>query len=137
MPIIIRNIMAVVAGIITGSLINSGVLQVGMYLLPLPEGVNISTPEGLASGLALFRWYDFITPFLAHALGTFAGASITVLIAARRKWHLSLVVGIFFFLGGAYLVHLLPAPLWFEVLDLVLAYVPPTYLANRLFSDGQ
>jgi hypothetical protein len=137
MPVIIRNIMAVVAGILAGSLINSGILTVGAYIIPYPEGVDTSTPEGLAAGIAQFRLVDFITPFLAHAVGTFAGASVAVLIASTNKLHLSLVVGVFFFLGGAYMVHLLPAPLWFEVLDLALAYLPPTYLANRLFSGRQ
>ena len=37
-------------------------------------------------------------------------------------------IGAIFFLGGAYMVSLLPSPMWFNILDLVGAYIPMGYL---------
>ena len=39
-----------------------------------PKGVDVTTMEGLKAYLHLFEPKHFIFPFLAHALGTFAGA---------------------------------------------------------------
>jgi hypothetical protein len=45
------------------------------------------------------------------------------------------VVGAFFFLGGLYMVSILPAaPLWFDVLDLALAYFPMAWAGAKLAS---
>ena len=42
------------------------------------------------------------------------------------------VVGALFLCGGIANVVMLPAPLWFEVLDLVTAYLPMAWLGARL-----
>jgi hypothetical protein len=47
----------------------------------------------------------------------------------RSKFYSFFVAGLFFF-GGAYMVSVLPAPIWFNVLDLVVAYFPMMYLAQ-------
>jgi hypothetical protein len=43
----------------------------------------------------------------------------------------ALVVGGFFLIGGIASVFLLPAPLWFSVVDLLLAYLPTAWLGQR------
>ena len=71
-------------------------------------------------------------PFLAHALGTLAGAWLAALLAASHKMGLALGIGVLFLAGGISAVVMLPAPLWFEVLDLLLAYIPMAWLGGRL-----
>ena len=76
-------------------------------------------------------------PFLAHALGTFVGALVAAIIAASRKMTFALVIGCVFLLGGIYMVTVLPAPMWLNVADLLLAYIPLAYLAGKLMARNK
>ena len=67
MPPVVKNILAVVVGIIAGSLVNFGLVNVGPTVIPLPEGADVSTMEGLKDSMKLFAPANFIFPFLAHA----------------------------------------------------------------------
>lgn len=42
------------------------------------------------------------------------------------------VVGAFFLLGGLVNTFMLPAPLWFGVLDLLCAYLPMAWIGGSL-----
>ena len=74
----------------------------------------------------------FIIPFIAHALHAFIGSIIACKIATNNKMRLAMVVGLFVFLGGLMNVISLPSPMWFNVLDLVVAYFPMAYLGARI-----
>jgi hypothetical protein len=71
-------------------------------------------------------------PFLAHALGTFAGALFAALIAANHKMKFALGIGVFFLIGGIANICMLPSPLWFTALDLIGAYIPMGYIAGKI-----
>lgn len=129
---ILRNILGFIAGLFIGSMVNMGLIMISGSIIPLPDGVDNSTEEGLKAGMHLFEPKHFIFPFLAHALGTFVGALVTALIAGSHKIKLGILIGLFFLAGGIYMVILLPAPLWFNLLDLSLAYLPMAYLGARL-----
>ncbi|MBL7994096.1 hypothetical protein JNM05_01880 [bacterium] len=129
---IIRNILAVIAGGIFGSFVNMGIIMVSGSIIAPPEGADVTTMEGLKASLPLFEPKHFLFPFLAHALGTFAGASLAAIIAASHKLTFAYVSGFFFLMGGTANVFMLPSPTWFTILDLVGAYIPMAYLAGKL-----
>lgn len=129
---IVMNILAVVAGILIGSAVNMGIIMISGSIIPPPEGVDNTTTEGLKAGMHLFEAKHFIFPFLAHALGTLAGALVTAKIAASHKFKFALAIGVFFLIGGITSIMMLPSPLWFTVLDLLLAYIPMAWLASKL-----
>jgi len=129
---ILKNILAVIAGAVIGSLVNGGLILISSSVITPPEGADVTTIEGLKASIHLFEPRHFIFPFLAHALGTFAGAIIAVLIAATHKMKMAMIVGGLFFIGGFINVMMLPAPMWFNVTDLVLAYFPMGYLGWKI-----
>ncbi|KRB57993.1 hypothetical protein [Flavobacterium sp. Root186] len=129
---VLRNTLAVIAGIIIGSIVNMSIILISNSIIPPPDGVDNTTMEGLQKTMHLFEVQHFIFPFLAHAIGTFAGAVTTALIAVNHKKKLALVIGAFFLLGGIVSVCSLPAPMWFTFVDLVFAYIPTAYLALKL-----
>jgi hypothetical protein len=130
---ILKNILAVVAGIITGSMVNMEIVQVSGSIIALPAGADVTSVEGLKASLHLFEPRHFIMPFLAHALGTLVGAFIAVLIAGNaHKIRIALGIGVFFMVGGIANVLMLPSPVWFTVVDLVGAYLPMAYLGAML-----
>jgi len=129
---ILKNILAVLAGAIIGGILNGIIINVSGSIITPPEGANLKTLEGLKAAMHLMQPKHFILPFLAHALGTFVGAILTVKIAANRHLLLALIVGSLFLLGGIANVIMLPSPLWFTLLDLTGAYIPMAYLAFKL-----
>ena len=45
---------------------------------------------------------------------------------------LSISVGVFFLLGGISMVFIMPAPLWFIIVDISIAYIPMGWLGWKL-----
>ncbi|MBQ20986.1 MAG: hypothetical protein CMD31_09550 [Flavobacteriales bacterium] len=129
---ILRNILAVVVGLVVGSAVNMGIIMISGSIIPPPNGADITTMEGLKSTMHLFGPEHYIFPFLAHALGTLVGAFVAAKIAATNKIKFALAIGAFFFLGGAINAYMLPAPTWFLILDLAGAYFPMAYLGRKL-----
>lgn len=131
MPPIVRNIFAVIAGLIVGSFVNMFIIKISGKIIPPPPGVVLTTEEGLKAAMHLMQPKHFLFPFLAHALGSFVGAAVTVLLAVSNKMKLALIIAASFFIGGAMMVYQLPSPLWFSILDLGGAYFPMGYLAAK------
>jgi len=128
-----RNILATVAGFILGSLVNMILVAVSGKIIPLPEGVNNKTAEGLADGMHLMEPKHFVFPFLAHALGTLVGAFIATKLSNPKSIIGPMVIGVLFLAGGISMVFMVPnAPMWFNGLDLILAYIPMAYLGYVL-----
>lgn len=129
---ILRNILAVVAGLVVGSVVNMGIIQISGSIIPPPEGADNTTMEGLKASMHLFQPKHFLFPFLAHALGTLAGAIIATLIAASHQLKFALSIGVFFLIGGVSTVVMLPSPLWYTLVDLLGAYLPVAWLGFKL-----
>ena len=129
---ILRNILAVIAGIFIGSLVNMGIIMISGSIIPAPNGADVTTMEGLKATMHLFEPKHFIFPFLSHALGTLVGALLAARFAANNRMRFALAIGVFFLIGGITSVYMLPSPVWYTVLDLVGAYLPMGYLGGKL-----
>jgi len=131
---ILRNMIAVFAGIAIGAIVNMALVSLGPSLIPPPVGVDVNSAEGLASAMHLLEPRHFVMPLLAHALGTLAGALAAYLIATKRNVHLAYLVGLVFLCGGVGAGFMIPAPAWFIALDLVAAYIPMAWLGIQIGS---
>lgn len=130
MPKVLRNVLAVAAGLVIGGAVNGGLIALSPSLIPPPAGVDVSDAESLGKAIHLFEPRHFVMPFLAHALGTLAGAITACLIAASRKTTFAYVIGAVFLCGGIAACFMIPAPAWFMVLDLAAAYLPMAWLGS-------
>ena len=128
---IIKNVLAVFLGWLVGSAVNMGLVQSGHHFFPI-TGTDLSDLAALAEVMPTLGPEHFIFPFLGHALGTLAGAIIAGILAASNKMKFSLLVGFLFLLGGLAINYMLPGPIWFTVLDLVMAYLPMAWLGGRI-----
>jgi hypothetical protein len=129
---ILRNIIAIVTGIIVGSVVNMGIITMSSSVIPPPVGVDVNNMDALKASMHLFEPKHFLFPFMAHALGTFAGALMAAVIAANSKMQIALGIGVFFLIGGISAIFMLPSPLWFSIIDLVGAYLPMGFLGAKL-----
>lgn len=132
--ILLRNLLALIVGLVAGSTTNGFLIYIGSVLIPLPLEANAMDTEALKNSLPYFGPQHFIFPFLAHALGTLVGASLSSLLASGRTLWPALGVGLLFLAGGIYNVATLPAPVWFSVVDLLFAYWPMTWLGWKWVS---
>jgi hypothetical protein len=129
---ILRDVLALVVGLVVGGVVNMSLVMLGPSVIPPPAGVDVTRVESLAASMHLFEPRHFLFPFLAHALGTLAGAFVAHRLAARRKQAVAWAVGAAFLVGGIAAARIGPAPTWFGVLDLLGAYLPMAWLGGSL-----
>ncbi len=129
---IIKNILVFVAALLIGGSLNMMIILISGSIIPPPEGVDVTTMEGLKKGMHLFEPKHFLMPFLAHALGTLLGAFLTFKFASSHNMLLAMGIGLCFLVGGIMNIFMLPSPLWFTLVDLIVAYIPMAYLGTRL-----
>ena len=129
---ILRNILVFIAALIGGSIVNMALVSWNGPVIPLPEGADTSTMEALAESMVLFKPIHFLAPFLGHAVGTLVGAVLVALFAASHKMQLAMAVGGLFLLCGIWAVMTLPAPMWFNALDLIVSYIPMAWIGWKI-----
>ncbi|MCI1752968.1 MAG: hypothetical protein LKM36_08915 [Flavobacteriales bacterium] len=130
---ILRNILAVIVGIVVGGIVNMGLIILGGKFLPPPAGVDVNDIASINAHIREYSVLQLLAPFIAHAAGVLVGAFLTAKLAATRHLAMAMVIGAVFLLGGIMAVTMVPnAPVWFSALDLVVAYLPMAWLGHRL-----
>jgi hypothetical protein len=132
MPNLLRNVLAILAGIGIGGGVNMALIAISPSLIPPPAGVDVNDAESLAKAMHHFEPRHFVMPFLAHAAGTLAGAFAACAIAATHRARMAYAIGAVFLCGGVAASFMIPAPAWFIALDLLAAYLPMAWLGIRL-----
>jgi len=127
---VFRNILAVIIGLAVGSGVNMSLVVLGPHVILPPSGVDVTDAQSISASMHLFKPQHFVFPFLAHALGTLAGALTAFLIAASHRFVFAYAVGTLFLVGGIAACFMIPAPRWFIILDLLLAYLPTAMIAT-------
>jgi hypothetical protein len=54
----LRSIVAVIAGVILGSLVNMALIMASSYVIPPPAGADMTTAEGLGAAMHLMERID-------------------------------------------------------------------------------
>ncbi len=127
-----KYVLALITGIVFGSIANMGMIMLSGVVVPPPNGIDITTIGGLTEAMPLMEPKHFLMPFLAHALGSFVGAWIAARIAPTNKMGFALAIGVFFLIGGIYMSTQIPAPTWFIATDILIAYLPVAYIGGKL-----
>ena len=122
---VIKNIIFLILGIIIGSIVNMGLIVTGGYIFPFPDNANLMDATN-------WKIIYFLFPFLAHSIGTLVGAFSASKLSKNYHIIIPLTVGIYFLAGGIFMITILPAPLWFICLDLIISYIPMSLLGWAL-----
>ena len=134
---ILRNSLAIISGILLGSVVNGFIINISRYIIPPPKGADVTTLEGVKNTMHLFEPKHFLMPFLAHALGTFVGAALCTLLAISHHKKFAIIIGVLFMMGGIANVYMLPSPVWFACVDIIGAYIPMALLGYKLINKGK
>ncbi|QDV40473.1 hypothetical protein Enr13x_02790 [Stieleria neptunia] len=129
----IRNVTAIVAGLIAGSIFNMALVSLSHAVYPLPDGIDPNDFEAFrdhvqANGMPTGA---LLIVLVAHAGGSFVSGLVCGLIAKRTWYIAAAALGVLWMCGGITMLMMLPAPMWFAVADTVL-YVPVALLGVRL-----
>ena len=122
---ILTNIGIIILGIIIGMIVNMGLIILGGIIFTSNE--NFEPMNAINLDLKYF-----IFPFLAHSIGTLSGAFIASKLLRGNNIIIPLTVGVFFLWVGIYMVTIIPAPIWFISLDLILCYIPMALLGWKI-----
>jgi len=124
----VRNFLITIGAAILGQLVAYIIILVGPYVIPPPNGMDISTHHGLYAAWPDVEPKHFFMLFLGNAFGSFLAATLISRFTTRRILSRSLLVGLLYLFIGIYHANVDPAPWWFKVSDVCIAYLPMTIL---------
>jgi hypothetical protein len=131
MPPLLRSVLAVLAGIVVGSVVNYAIVMLNIRIYPLPAGVDPRDYAALREVMAEAPLAMLLLVILAHSGGTLVGASVAAKLAGRAPLVHGLIIGVWFLIGGIANAWMLRPPLWFLIVDLAL-YLPAGWLGWKL-----
>lgn len=126
-----KQILAVIVGVIIGGLIIYGIESINMVRYPWPENLSMEDKEAFAEYVSSLPVDAFITVIIAHLIGSFVAGFVCSKITPSRKLLLGTICGMFFLVGGIMNLVMIPHPLWFMVIDLMI-FVPFAWLGAKL-----
>lgn len=129
----LRNIGAVVAGLLVGSIFNMSISMLSAKVLfPMPEGTNMQDPVAMNAYIAGLPVAAMLIVMIAHLGQSFLGAWVAARLAASTPMALALalMVGGFSLLGGIMNMMSLSLPTWMMI-ELPL-YLVMAWLGGRL-----
>lgn len=126
----IRNILAVIIGIVLGILTIGLIESIGHNLFPVPQDiVQTAENQDTEALFALISPQMLLFVLLAYLLGSFFGGLITSLISKRIMS--SIITGGVIMLGGVINLFMIPHPMWFILVSFVV-YIPFAFIGGLL-----
>jgi hypothetical protein len=125
------SVIPVWVGMVVAGLAITVIEFLGSKVYPPPLGMNPEDPASVRAAMALMPPGALLFVLLGWIVGTFAGAWVTARMAYRSPITHGLVLGALFLAGGIVNMLLLPHPVWFWILG-VMVFLPAAYLGARL-----
>jgi hypothetical protein len=124
---ILRSVLAVVLGLFVGFVFIMAIQMLSMVVNPPPPGLDFNNPEAMKQYIATLPTGAFVLVLASYAVGTFAGAFVTVWVARRAPLVHGLILGGLFLLAAIQNMRTLPHPVWFQIVALAL-FLPVAWL---------
>ena len=127
---IFKRILAVVTGAIV-AMVSIGLFEwVGMYMHPMPKGIDPMNKEAMMRLMGQMPVTFFLWLLLSYVVSSFIGGLVASLIIGRRNRVPAMIVGIILTIGGVFNLMEIPHPIWFVVLS-TICYIPCAWFGFR------
>lgn len=126
----IRNICAVVVGLIAGMALNMAILLLSVLLYPLPEGVSFGDTEAMAAHMKTLPVIALLIVMLAHLGQAFVGGLIAAIIGKNSSMLVAMIVGVLSLMAGLFNMESMSPPTWMWI-ELPL-YLVAAWAAARI-----
>ena len=108
----LRNIAAVIAGLVVGMIVNLALIQLNTVFFPLPDGVDMTDTAQMKDAIQGMPVAAWILVFAAHLGQAFVGGWVAARLGASRRMMLAMIVGVLSLAGGIANAAMLSAPVW-------------------------
>jgi len=115
----IRKILAVIAGIITGGISVGIVQKIGHSIYPMPEGMKGDDMEAMKNYVETAPFMSLFFVIISYAVAALVSGFVSTKIANDRKKIYAVICGIIFLIQSIYMMSILPTPVWFWVLGIL------------------
>ena len=127
----IRNIVAVIAGLVVGMLVNMALVLLNVYVFfPMPPGTDMADPEQFNAYIATLPTVAFFVVLAAHLGQSFVGGWTAARIGSSRPMMLAMIVGVGTLAGGIINMMTVKGPTWMYI-ELPL-YLVVAWFAGRI-----
>ncbi|QIY89542.1 hypothetical protein [Chryseobacterium gallinarum] len=116
----LRRILAVVTGLITGSVCITAIENIGHYFYPPPAESMNGDMEALKKYVAEAPFMALFFVILAYAAAAFVSGFTASKIANNGKPVAAIICGIIFLLMSIYMMSIVPTPIWFWILGILV-----------------
>ncbi|MBV1859467.1 MAG: hypothetical protein KUG77_13725 [Nannocystaceae bacterium] len=127
----IRNVLAVFAGLAAGMVINMALIMLNAYVLfPMPAGMDMNDPVQMNVYIATLPTAAFVVVIAAHLGQSFVGGWTAARLGASRPMVLAMIIGVLSLIGGVTNMMQLEHPVWMYI-ELPL-YLAVAWVAGRI-----
>tara|TARA_R110002072_G_scaffold101524_5_gene223534 strand:- start:5636 stop:6046 length:411 start_codon:yes stop_codon:yes gene_type:complete len=129
----IRNILAVLLGIVAGMAANMALIYASLALYPLPEGLDPKDTEAYNGYLESLPATAFVIIMLAHVGQAFVGGWVAAKTGASRPMLLAMIIGVLSLAGGIAAMTIYHGPAWMKIelpLYLLVAWLAGTMVCK-------
>lgn len=109
---VLRNVGAMIAGLVVGMIVNLALVQLNTVLFPLPDGVDLADRARMRDAIQDLPAAAWILVFVAHLGQSFVGAWVAARLGSSHWMILAMIVGIVSLGSGIANAMLLAAPAW-------------------------
>jgi hypothetical protein len=129
-----RSLLGVLAGAVVAVVVIMVIEGIGMWLFPLPAGVDPTDPAALAAAIPSLPLGSFLFVLLSWVLGAAVGATVALRVARGPARWPGLAVGGLVLVGAGYNIMVIPHPTWFvgaAVVGIIVATLLVTSRTRR------
>ena len=132
-----RNVLAVLVGLIAGSMVNMALILLNSYVLyPMPEGTDMNDSEQMNAYVATLPATAFLVVLAAHLGQSFVGGWVAARMGKSRPVLLAMIIGVLSLIGGIMnMMNITEGPSWM-VIELPL-YLVVAWFAGRMVQKAR
>ncbi len=120
-----RNVLAVILGVVVAGLAIMGVESIGHSLYPPPAGFSPDDLKAIEAYIASAPFMAIALVLIAWAVGAFVGGAVAARAAAgRRACRFGTRVGLVVFIMAVMNMWMIPHPLWFKLVAPFACLIP-------------
>lgn len=116
----LRILLAIVAGIIVGSICVWAVETLNHLVHPYPAGMKANDMEAFKDYIENLPFSGKLIVILGYALGAFVAGFIATKVSRNGKHTAAIICGIIFLSFTVYNMTVLPTPVWFWILGILV-----------------
>jgi len=116
----VRKILAVFAGVIVASICIWAIETLNHMMYPYPDGMKPNDMEGFKSYIETLPFLGKFMVIVGYAVGALVSGFIATKISKDGKPTAAIICGIVFLIFTIYNMTVLPTPIWFWILGILV-----------------